>query len=51
MTYIASKVKVDLYVKDEGRRSNGATMRVQTNGQTDATKFIVQVQSWIGGTF
>ncbi len=37
LTYIASlaKVKVELHAKDEGRRSNGSTMRVQTNGQAD----------------
>ena len=37
LTYIASlaKVKVELHAKDEGCRSNGSTMRVQTNGRTD----------------
>ena len=25
----------DLHAKDEGRRSNGSSMRAQTNGQTD----------------
>ncbi len=27
-----AKVKVDLHAKDEGRRSNGSTVRAHTNG-------------------
>ncbi len=52
MTYIANlaKVKVDLHAKDEGRRSNGSTVRAHTNGQadkqTDATKCIISLASW-----
>ncbi len=45
LTYTASlaKVKVDLYAKDEGRRSNGSAGRVVTDGQPDATKHIISL--------
>ncbi len=47
MTYITNlaKVKVDLYTKDEDRRSNVSTMSMQTDGQTDATKCIICLAS------
>ena len=35
LTHDLAKVKVDLHAKDEGRRSNGSTMRAHTNGRTD----------------
>ncbi len=45
LTYIAklAKVKVDLHAKDEGHRSNGSTVRAQTNGRTDATNAIISL--------
>ncbi len=55
LTYLAilAKVKFDLHAKDEGRRSNGSSVRVQTkggtdrrtDGQTDATKCIISIAS------
>ncbi len=44
-----SKVKVNLHTKFQGRRSNGSAVRAltdgQTDGRTDATKYIISLAS------